>query len=99
MDLAVSVMWCSNLTASARPREARMRSHTRIVSFVTEFEKLNPIRLDDPSGREKRRAVSSVHSTDHGLALPMNTEILNSQSTPILCRRQAASTVPGLTFR
>ncbi len=64
-----------------------MRSHSRMVWLFTELEKLKPMRLEEPSGRENRRAVSRVHSTDQGLSLPMNTEILNSQSTPSLCRR------------
>ncbi len=41
----------------------------------------------------------SIHSADHGLSTPMNTDTLNSFRIPSLRMRSATRMVPLLMFR
>src|SRR5450759_1449503 len=96
MDLKVSVTWCSKRTPSSKPSACRSSAPSSRVSTSTEFDRLRPARLVEPSSPASRRAPISSQSTDHGLSTPMNTDTLNSLRIPSLCIRSATRLVPLL---
>lgn len=80
-------MWCSILIIFSNPKAFLISPVKKIVSLLTEFERLNPVSAVIPSSRENNFAVIKVYKTLRGLSFSMNTEILNSISIPNLLRK------------